>query len=230
MFQEMTFVDLTHTVSEKIPTWSGSCGFSHEIKKDYDEGLRVLKYTMHAGAGTHMDAPSHFYPKGRNIADIPLKELIVPCCVIDLSHKRHGELILEPSDIKEYEKSYGKIAKNSFVIGFTGWQEFWKNPQKYRNLNAAGKMCFPKFSKESAELLLERDVVGIGIDTLSPDGDVEDHPVHHLILGEGKYIVENLCGLQALPKKGAYIFVLPMKIAVGTEACARCIGAFAEHG
>lgn len=225
MFSDIVFVDLTHTVSAEMPTWSGSCGFHHEVKRDYDTGIRVLKYAMHAAAGTHMDAPSHFYKEGKNIADFSLEELIVPCCVLDLSKKRNAHLVIEPSDIKEYECNYGIIPKGSCVIGFTGWQEFWTIPKQYRNIQPDGTMAFPTFSKESAELLLDRGVAGIGIDTLSPDCSDEENPVHHLILGEGKYIIENLCNLHTLPKQGAYIFALPIKIGIGTEACVRCIGA-----
>ena len=225
MFEGIAFVDLTHRVTTEMPTWSGACGFCHEVKRDYDQGIRILKYTMHASAGTHMDAPSHFYKEGKNIAEIPLEQLIVPCCVIDVSAKRGEALLIHASDVKDYEREHGKIPKGSFVIGFTGWQEFWSSPEKYRNVKEDKKMHFPGFSKESAELLLEREVVGIGIDTLSPDVCNPDNPVHHLMLGEGKYIVENLCQLDQLPKKGGYVFVLPIKIGIGTEACVRCIGA-----
>lgn len=228
MFEGIQFIDLTHTVCEKMPTWSGSCGFRHEIKRDYDAGLRVLKYEMHASAGTHMDAPSHFYREGKNVGDFSLEELIVPCCVIDLSHRREENLSIKPSDLISYEKEYGKIPQNSCVIGFTGWQDFWQQPDRYRNVKQDGVMRFPTFSKEAAEFLLERKVAGIGIDTLSPDTADGDHPVHHLLLGEGKYIVENLCELHRLPKKGAHLFVLPIKIGIGSEACVRCIGAM--HG
>jgi len=225
----MEFVDLTHTVSSEMPTWSGACGFCHEIKRDYDSGIRVLKYAMHAAAGTHMDAPSHFYKEGRHIADFSLKELIVPCSVIDVSHRRSEHLCIEPADLVAYEKKYGQIPANSCVIGYTGWQAFWQQPDKYRNVKVDGKMYFPRFSQQSAEFLLERNVAGIGIDTLSPDASDEKNPVHHLLLGAGKYIVENLCNLHLLPKKGSYVFVLPIKIGIGSEACVRCIGAI-EHG
>lgn len=229
MLDKFCFVDLTHTITCDMPTWSGSCGFKHEVKKDYDEGVRVLKYTMHAAAGTHMDAPSHFFEEGKSIADIELEKLIVPCSIIDLSFKCHEDLWIEPEDIIAFEKKYGKILPNSFVIGFTGWQKFWHDPAKYRNLQSDGKMHFPGFSKASAEFLLERDIAGLGIDTLSPDGsDNEIFPVHHLVLGEGKYIVENLAHLEKMPKYGGYVLVLPIKIGIGTEACVRCIGAFSK--
>jgi kynurenine formamidase len=41
-----------------------------------------------------------------------------------------------------------------------------KTPERYVNLDAAQVMHFPGYSKAAAELLVHRDVVGIGIDTL----------------------------------------------------------------
>lgn len=223
MFDDIDFIDLTHTITESMPTWSGGCGFNYDVKRDYDSGIRILKYHMHAAAGTHMDAPSHFFREGKNIADISLNELIVPCVVLDVSDKRDENLWIEPSDIAKFEKEYGKIQKGSFVIGYTGWQDFWYSPEKYRNQKSDGNLYFPGFSKESAKMLLEREIMGIGIDTLSPDGSNPAHPVHHALLGEGKYIVENMMNLHLVPKIGAYIFILPSKIGIGAEASVRCI-------
>ncbi|MCH9630851.1 MAG: Kynurenine formamidase [Chlamydiia bacterium] len=225
MFENAKFIDLTHTIDSSIPTWTGSCGFKYDVKKDYDDGIRVLKYEMHGACGTHMDAPSHFMRDGKNIADIPLEELFTPCVVIDVSKKRKEDLFIAPEDIKEYEASFGKIPKNALVVGFTGWQEFWSDPIKYRNPKDGGGLSFPGFSKESAELLVERGIAGIGIDTLSPDGSNQDtFPVHHTILGEGKFILENMVNLHKLPPRGASIVTLPIKIGPGTEAAVRSVG------
>ena len=65
--------------------------------------------------------------------------------------------------------------------------------------------------------------MGIGIDTLSPDGSHMGFPVHKIILGAGLYILENLCRLDKLPAIGAKIMALPMKIKNGSEAPARVI-------
>lgn len=225
MFEEVTLIDLTHTIDESIPTWGGGCGFCYEVKKDYEQGVRVLKYQMHAACGTHMDAPSHFIKGKEHIADIDLKRFFTPCVIIDISKKRKESLWLLPEDVKEYEKNHGKIKKNSLVIGYTGWQEFWHDPLKYRNEKPGKKLSFPGFSKDAAELLLDRDIAGIGIDTLSPDGsDMKEFPVHHLILGAGKYILENLCNLHLMPASGGFAVTLPMKIKEGSESAVRCVG------
>ncbi|MGE0669843.1 MAG: cyclase family protein [Parachlamydiales bacterium] len=217
-------IDLTHPLDEHAPTWNGSCGFRSEIKMDYDQGLRVLAYKCHAGVGTHIDAPSHFIPDADNIGDIPLETLIVPCTVLDLSSRRSGDLVVTSKEILEFEKKFGKIPEASLFFAHTGWAAFWSKPDQYRNLDKSGQMHFPTLSKDAAELLLERNVVGIGIDTLSPDPQGSQFPVHHLLLGKRKYILENVANLGRMPPVGAYVINFPMNIRFGAESPVRLVG------
>ncbi|MBS0653229.1 MAG: cyclase family protein [Verrucomicrobia bacterium] len=218
------FVDLTHPLDEHAPTWNGSCGFRSEIKMDYDQGLRVQAYKCHAGVGTHMDAPSHFIRDAKNIGDIPLEVLIVPCSVLNLSSQRSEDLIVTSKEIIQFEKKFGKIAPGSLFFAYTGWAAFWSKPDQYRNLDQSGQMHFPTMSKDAAELLLERDVAGVGMDTLSPDPQGSQFPVHHLILGKGKYILENVANLNLMPPVGAYAINLPLNIRFGAESPVRLVG------
>ena len=39
-------IDLTHTLSEKTPSWDGGCGFNHDIKLDYDECNSAIKFRV----------------------------------------------------------------------------------------------------------------------------------------------------------------------------------------
>lgn len=224
MLNQYTLVDLTHTIHEGIPTWTGEKGFSVQQVMDYSEGAKVYHYECVAGIGTHMDAPSHFFPGGKTVATIELKDLLVKGYRLDVSNKKQSDLFIEKKDIVDFEKENGKIEPNSFFIGYTGWQDHWNNPTLYRNLDEKGIMHFPGFSKEAAELLLEREVVGIGIDTLSPDGSNLSYPVHILLLGAGKYLVENLCNLDKLPSKGFFVFLFPLKIQEGSESPIRAVG------
>ncbi|MCB1108882.1 MAG: cyclase family protein, partial [Chlamydiia bacterium] len=121
------------------------------------------------------------------------------------------------------EEKHGKIMANSLVVAFTGWQQYWSDPVRYRGEDEKGRKHFPGFSKEAAEYLLEREVAGIGIDTLSPDGsNQDDFPVHWAILGAGKYIIENLNNLDQVPSTGAWAVSFPTKINEGAEAPLRC--------
>lgn len=219
-----TSIDLTHTLTPEAPTWNGSCGFCLEVKKDYDQLFRVQQIKMHAGVGTHMDAPSHRFSGVFSISDISLDHLITPACLIDVSKKAGQDYEISLHDVHEYEKAYGTIPANALVIGYTGWERYWLEPNKYRNEDAQGQMHFPAFSGDAAELLVSRKIAGIAIDTLSPDCLDPAFPVHLALLGSGKYIIENIAHASKLPPKGAYVIALPLNAAGATEAPARVIG------
>ena len=217
-------IELTHLLCPEVPTWNGSCGFCLEVKKDYDQMFRVQQIKMHAGVGTHMDAPSHRIQGSASIADIPLEQLIVPASLIDVSEKAHGDYELSVEDIEKYERKYGKIHADSLVIAHTGWGRFWSDSDAYRNVDDQGQMHFPAFSKEAAEFLVERNVAGIAIDTLSPDCLDLNFPVHKIFLEAGKYIIENIANASHMPPAGGYVISFPLRIEGATESPARIIG------
>jgi kynurenine formamidase len=215
-------IDLTHTLSAETPTWTGDCGFEYELLFDYDPAdpvkFRIHKIHMSAGTGTHLDAPLHCFANATDIATIPLHDLIAPCVVIDVSYCE-PDYVVCVQDIEDFEARYGAIPQECFVIIHTGWSRFWDEPIRYRN-----DLVFPSISLEAAQYFLDRKIVGLGIDTLSPDTATSGYPVHHLLLGAGKYLVENVANANKLPAVGAYSFVLPVKIKEGTEAPVRMIG------
>lgn len=221
--QNLKFIDLTHVLSPSVPQWHSGCGFQSEIICDYSDckekaKFRVQKLQMSAGIGTHMDAPLHCFPYGKSIADITLENLVVTCVVVDVSTKSHETYIITDQDVKNFENKYGVITKNTIVIFNTGWGKFWHDPIKYRN-----DLKFPTLSKEVAELLLKRNVVGVGIDTLSPDSADSGFPVHQILLGAGKYIIENVANANLLPPSNSIVIGLPLRVEGGTESPVRLI-------
>lgn len=222
LFDSCKFIDLTHLITPNIPNWDNASCFHIENALDYDKGLRTQKIQMIAGIGTHMDAPSHFIRGGLSIDDIPLEKLIVPTCIINVSDKAGADYLISVKDIQDYEKNHAPIPENSFVIGYTGWSRFWPDIERYRNPDDKGRMHFPSFAAEAAQLLLEKDIAGIGIDTLSPDCDLA-FPVHKLLLGKGKYIVENLANCHLMPAQGAHVLLLPLNMD-STESPIRAVG------
>ncbi|MCD6056069.1 MAG: kynB [Gammaproteobacteria bacterium] len=219
-----TFIDLTHSLTPEIPHWNGKCGFQHTIETDYanchsDAQFRVQKIEMWAGVGTHMDAPAHCISGAASIADIKLDQLIAPCVVVDVAENIHEAYSIKDDDILFFESRYGIIPKNTFVLIHTSWGSLWDQPEKYRN-----SLVFPSVTKEAAQLLLSRDICGLGIDTLSPDRPDSGFPVHQLLLRAGKYIIENIANSNKLPPVGASIIALPLKMKDVTESPIRLIG------
>jgi len=217
-------IDLTHALDSRIPTWNGGCGFNHERHIDYtdcegEDKFRVMKIKMHAGIGTHMDAPSHCIPSGRCIHEFDVGELCMPCVVIDISDKCHERYSLTPEDIVDFESKYGPINNGSCVMIKTGWSKFWHTVSKYHNNHV-----FPSVSLEAANLLLKRDVSALGIDTLSPDRPMDGFKVHQLFLRNDKILIENVAHLDNMPPMGAFVMALPIKVKDGTEAPVRLVG------
>ena len=223
LLDHFRIVDLTHPLSSSVPTWNGSCGFCLELKQDYDRMFRVQQVKMHAGVGTHMDAPAHLFQGGLSIADIPVEQLIVSACVIDVSKKAGADYKISVEDVKNYEVTYGIIPQGSLVIGYTGWDRFWSDATNYRNADATGQLHFPAFSAEAVKLLLTRNISGIAIDTLSPDCLDPSFAVHKLVLGAGKYIIENIANSSQIPCKGSYVIALPLRAEESTESSIRAI-------
>ena len=217
-------IDLTHTLDENIPSWTGSCGFHQEVKLDYDltsgdVSFRVQQLKMHAGIGTHIDAPAHCSLGKATIEQLDLNNLIAPCVMIDVSAQAHESYTVSLDDLALFEKKYGVIAPKSFVLIRTGWDQFWKEPKKYHN-----NFLFPSVSKEVADFLIQRKAIGLGIDTLSPDRPESCYPVHAAFLGSEKYIIENVANSDSLPPTGSFILALPIKTRHGTEAPIRLVG------
>jgi kynurenine formamidase len=83
----------------------------------------------------------------------------------------------------------------------------------------------PAFHPDTARMLLEdRDVVGIGVDTLSFDNTRSNGLDVHLIwLPEDRWGVENLKDLAKVPEAGATIVVGAPKFKGGTGGPARVL-------
>ena len=216
-------IDLSHTLDNNIPTWDRSCGFNHEIFSDYADTpgqykFRVMKLNTCAGAGTHIDAPSHCISGGKFIHELDVNDLCMPCVVIDVSNKMHERYSVMPEDIFAFEASYGIINPGICVLIKTGWEKFWKYPEKYHNQHV-----FPSVSIAAANLLLQRCVVALGIDTLSSDRPEDGFEVHQAFLGKGLILIENIANLEQLVPVGAFVMALPIKLQEGTEAPVRLI-------
>src|ERR1700722_2080598 len=171
-FSNCTLIDLTHALNSNVPTWDGSCGFKKLTTRDYSDSTTPTKFQfqcleMKAGIGTHMDAPCHCIKGGIGIADIPLKQLVLPLIVIDVSSHAHANYEISVNDIMNFEKKYGTIVSGSLVVAYTGWSKYWNDPIQYRNVDEKGQVHFPSFNQKTAEILLDREIAGIAIDTLS---------------------------------------------------------------
>lgn len=223
-------LDLTHRLHERFPSFNPDFfpRFSRRpfvtIDKNGFYG-NVLSYWEHSG--THMDAPQHF-AKGRWTVDqIPASSLIGPAVVLHI-HERavtNNDAQATPDDVQNWESRYGRIPDGAVVFMHSGWESRVNDEYSYRNPDSTGAMHFPGFHPEAAELLVkDRNIVGIGVDTLSLDyGRSTDFKTHVTILGANKWGVENVANLAKIPPSGATVFVGAPKVANGSGGPLRAI-------
>jgi kynurenine formamidase len=169
--------------------------------------------------GTHLDAPIHFPPGKTPVDQIPPKQFFGHAVVFDARAESaaNADYELSAKRIHEWEERHGEIPKGAIPLLRTGWSSRWPDAKSYRNQDAAGCMHFPGFSVEAVERLIEREIHGIGCDTMSVDcGASQDYAVHHLALGAGLYHLENLSDLSELPESGAFLVVAPIKLEDGS--------------
>lgn len=218
-------VDLTHTLTEDFPTFSGAPQLQLELLGTLESaGYNFGAWRLEEHTGTHMDAPFHF--STMDSADqIPVGDLVGPLAVIDIRAKaaENPDAELTPDDIAAWEAAYGELPPGAIVAMYSGW-DAKVGGDGFRNADAAGVMHFPGFHPESAAMLLERDVKGLIVDTLSLDyGPSSDFAVHFSWLPANRWGIECAANLGELPPSGALVIVGGPKIAGATGGPSRVI-------
>jgi kynurenine formamidase len=179
---------------------------------------------MSEHVGTHIDAPLHFSQDGRSVSEIPLAELIVPLCVIDIRARASvdSDTQLTLDDVRAWIALHGDIPPHACVAMLSGWGGFM-NGRKFRNAAPDGVLHFPGIHPEVADYLLsETEAVGLAVDTLSLDAGMSKHfPTHRIWLPAGAWGVECVANLDQLPASGSTMFVGAPKHRHGTGGPAR---------
>jgi kynurenine formamidase len=228
-------VDLTHAFDERTPYWPTSPS-AFELKQ-LSHGKTEAGFFYAANSfcapehgGTHMDAPIHFSEHGQTSDQIPLRKLIAPGVVIDVSAQaaKDPDYRLTGEDVKRWEAANGTIPEGAMVLLRTGWGSRYPDRKSYfgdDTPNDASHLHFPSYGKEAAEVLVrERKVGALGVDTPSIDhGPSKDFVVHTIAAAANVAGLENLAALEELPASGAWIVALPMKIAGGSGGPLRIV-------
>jgi kynurenine formamidase len=218
-------VDLTHSLSPEFPTFFGVPGIELTDRFTYaKEKLNLKVWTVNEHTGTHIDSPFHFSENGWTVDAIPVENLVCSLCVVDIATRAQDDpdAQLTPDDIKAWESAHGPIPAGACVAMHSGW-EVHLATDKYRNADSDGAMHFPGFHPEAVAMLMDgRQVVGIGVDTLSLDyGQSKDFAVHYAWLPTNRWGMECIAGLGSLPASGATLIAGAPKVKGATGGPAR---------
>ena len=220
-------MDLTHTLHEGFPTFGGAPGIAYDKRFDFaSDGYNLFELTVNEHTGTHIDAPLHFSADGASVDALPVSSLVCPLCVVDIRGKAEGDpdAQVTPDDLDAWIAAHGEIPDGACVAMLSGWGERATDPATFRGDEGDGVLHFPGFHVEAARMLLETGAAAIAVDTLSLDhGPSVDFAVHYAWLPEGRYGIECVAGLEAMPAAGATLVVGAPKHRGGTGGPARLI-------
>lgn len=219
--------DLTHTLSEEFPTFGGSPGIAYDKLFDMgSDGYNLFSLTVNEHTGTHLDAPLHFSADGASVDELPVADLVIPLCIVDIRARaaEDRDTQVTPDDLTAWIAEHGPIPDRACVAMNSGWAAKVGTPD-FRGADPArpGGLHFPGFHIEATQMLLEQtNAAAIGVDTLSLDhGPSADFATHYAWLPAGRYGIECMAGLDALPAAGATLIVGAPKVRGGTGGPAR---------
>ena len=234
-------VDLTQPLGPGTPVielpepFAQSPGLTVEVISHYDDaGPAWYWNTLRMGehTGTHFDAPVHWVT-GRDLPDnttdtIPPGRFVGPACVIDCSDDaaEDPDFLLTPARIEAWEEEHGRIPAGSWLLMRTDWSER-TDPADFLNVDENGPHS-PGFRKDASELLVERDVLGVGVETIGTDagqagGFDPPFPNHTVMHGAGRFGLASLANLDLLPPTGAVVVAAPLKIVRGSGSPLRVL-------
>ena len=235
-------VDLTRPLGPDTPViglpamFASSPGVTIDVISRYDEKgpawyWNALAFGEHTG--THFDAPVHWIT-GKDLAEsacdtIPARRLVGPAAVIDVTAEVDGDpdFLLTPDHIARWESAHGTIPRGSWVLVRTGWS-LRHSAAEFLNVGPDGPHS-PGFDAKSSRLLAhERDVLGVGVETIGTDAGQAatfdpPFPNHAIMHGAGKFGLASLCHLERLPATGAIVIAAPLRIVAGSGSPARVI-------
>ena len=243
---QIEVIDLTAPLSERTPIIQLPPPFANtrrfeltEISRYDDRGPAWYWNDISTGehVGTHFDAPIHWVT-GRERMDVsmvPAQQLIAPAVVIDKSREcaENPDYLLEVSDVEAWQREHGELPHGGWLLYRTGWDARAGDQQRFLNADETGPHT-PGISVACARWLAEEaPIIGVGVETVGTDaggagGFDPPFPVHHFLLGAGKYGITQLANLAELPPTGALIVVAPLKLVDGTGSPSRVLALVEE--
>jgi arylformamidase len=196
-------VDLSYTISNNMLVYPDTEQPSFQwIRRVNPEGVNLTRVTMLVHTGTHVDAPKHFLDNVPCIDEITLDHFFGPCKLFRYSKKPASQEIT----LEEVQRSGFNLKQGDIFLMATGIEAFAET----REYN----LLYPVPSEELIRWLISKKIKAYMTDATSVDPvDAGVSPRHHLLLGAGVPIVENLCNLDQLPEGKSFIVcALPLKL------------------
>ncbi|MCU1290151.1 MAG: putative metal-dependent hydrolase [Acidobacteria bacterium] len=207
----MKIYDVTFPISAETPIYEGDPQVEIKIAGSIENGdaANVSHICCGVHTATHVDAPVHFINGKRKVHELELEKLVGDCKVIELDE---SVLAIEPEHLENLEDGGRVLFK-------TRNSAFWNEPEK------GFRKDFTYITPEAARLLVDKNILLVGIDYLSIEKfDSVDFAAHIALLEKEIVILEGL-DLREVPPGDYELICLPLKYigGAGDGAPARTI-------
>lgn len=216
-------------------------GFPGVSPEDLPDGLGWAHdiLTLGTHSGTHMDAPWHYHPtsegeRSKTIDEMPLELAYGDGVVLDMRHKKAGEVI-SVADLQEaLRKIDYQLKPLDIVLIMTGTDKLWDTPRYVTDYAGVGR--------EATIWLADQGVKVVGTDAPGWDRPFtyqarEFQQTHdRSLIWEGHYAgiereyfqMEKLANLDQLPPYGFKVCCFPIKIQRASAAWVRPVAIIEE--
>lgn len=208
------WIDLTHKVGPDMPCASiFPKPLFGKVRTLPGDPFNVTDIHMVAHAGTHVDAPLHYFMDSPDMASIPPERLGGEGVVWRID--KDLDAVIEVADL---EACRPLLEPGDIVAVDTGWAARFGTPEYERH---------PSFSTAAAQWLLAKRIKLLACDFATPDLVYHlrqpgfDWPVHHILLANGILICEHLTGHAQLAGERVEFLFAALPIVEGDGAQAR---------
>lgn len=204
----MKLIDITVPIDSRLATYPGNTPFALDAIKRIANGdsSNVSALRLSAHAGTHVDAPRHFFDDGTGVEALPLEMLCGRTRVVELTTRR----AVTAEDLAGVD-----LREDVRILLKTHNSRLWGSPEFHQD--------FIGVTEGGARFLVDRGVKVLGVDYLSVEQyKAPGAPAHHVLLGAGTIVIEGLNLRDVEP--GSYeMFCLPLPVVGADGAPARVI-------
>jgi len=204
----MKLIDLSVPLDQRLPSYPGNAPLDLEPVKRLARGdsSNVSTLRMSAHAGTHVDAPRHFFDDAGGIEALPLDVLCGRARVVEVAATE----AITADDLRRVN-----LSDEVRVLIKTSNSQLWGDPAFHKEYIGVGE--------SAAQYLVERGIKLVGVDYLSVEPfKTPGAPTHHILLGAGTIVVEGLNLRDVEP--GVYeMYCLPLPVVGADGAPARVV-------
>jgi arylformamidase len=204
------FYDISVSLGGEAIDFPGDTPYQRKMVQTLDGGgeCNLSEITMTVHAGTHMDAPYHFFSQGKTIDRFPVEKFVLSAMVVNI----RNSVSIEPEALEGVN-----IQRGEAVLFKTC------NSLKWWSGNGLFDENFVYLSENGADWCLEKEVGLVGIDYVSIEKyGSEGAPAHRKLLGGGIPILEGI-NLEGVPAGRYALYAFPIKIRGGDGAPVRAV-------